>query len=65
MSHDRIRGRDNIGGLSGREIDDFTACPDRDLVDANRRHSQVSKHYGFDLESAHGMGRIEEEISGT
>lgn len=40
----------------------ITAWSDQRLVDAYRRHSEVLIHYGFDLELAHSMGRIEEEL---
>lgn len=39
-----------------------TVWSDHKLVDAYRRHSEVLIHYGFDLELAHSMGRIEEEL---
>lgn len=51
-----------VEALAADKSTNFTVWPDSDLVDAYRRHSEVLIRYGFDLELAHRMGLIEEEL---
>lgn len=48
--------------VSTEQSTSVTAWSDQKLVDAYRRHSEVLIHYGFDLNLAHRMGQIEEEL---